>query len=318
MMSSSLRSQSRLHIVVSGAGGLIGSALVRRLTTQGHRVSRLVRRTAGPGEISWDPAAGSLNPTALEGVDAVAHLSGENVGARWTTERKARIRSSRVASTRLLSETLAGLQRPPEVLVSASAVGIYGNRGDEVLTEDSPPGDPNRDFLVSVTQEWEKAAEPARVEGIRVVHPRFGVVLSPAGGALGKMLLPFRLGLGARLGSGRQWMSWISIDDAVQALQQALVDNSLQGPVNLTAPQPITNRDFTRTLARVLSRPALLAVPEPALRLALGEMAEGTILSSTRAVPARLLQAGYRFCHPDLESALRHVLQKGERDNFPP
>jgi uncharacterized protein (TIGR01777 family) len=307
-----------LHVAVTGASGLIGAALVPRLTSAGHRVSRLVRRTAGPGEISWDPAAGSLDPTALEGVDAVAHLSGENVGARWTTERKARIRSSRVASTRLLSETLASLQRPPEVLVSASAVGIYGNRGDEVLTEESPPGDPNRDFLVSVTQEWEKAAEPARVEGIRVVHPRFGVALSPAGGALRKMLLPFRLGLGARLGSGRQWMSWISIDDAVEAVHRALVDEAFRGPMNVTAPGPVTNRDFTRTLARVLSRPAAFAVPESALRFALGEMAEGTIMSSTRAVPARLLQAGYRFGHPDLESALRHVLQKDGRDNFPP
>jgi uncharacterized protein len=307
-----------LHVAVTGASGLIGAALVSRLTSEGHRVSRLVRRTAGPGEISWDPAARSLDPAALEGADAVVHLSGENVGARWTTERKARIRSSRVASTRLLSETLAGLQRTPEVLVSASAVGIYGDRGDEVLTEESPPGNPDRDFLVSVTREWEKAAEPARVEGIRVVHPRFGVVLSPAGGALGKMLLPFRLGLGARLGSGRQWMSWISIDDAVQALQQALVDTSLQGPINVTAPEPLSNRNFTRTLARVLSRPALFAVPEWALRLALGDMAEGTILSSIRAVPARLLQAGYRFGQPDLESALRHVLQKDGRDNFPP
>ena len=307
-----------LHVAVTGASGLIGAALVPRLTSEGHRVSRLVRRAAGPGEIFWDPAAGSLDPRGLEGVDAVVHLSGENVGARWTAARKTRIRSSRVASTRLLSETLAGLQRPPEVLVSASAVGIYGNRGDEVLTEESPPGDPNRDFLVSVTQEWEKAAEPARVEGIRVVHPRFGVVLSPTGGALRKMLLPFRLGLGARLGSGRQWMSWISIDDAVEAVHQALVDDGLEGPVNVTSPGPVTNRDFTRTLARVLSRPALLAVPEPALRLAFGDMAEGTILSSTRAAPARLLQAGYRFGHPDLESALRHVLQKDGRDNFPP
>jgi uncharacterized protein len=307
-----------LHVAVTGASGLIGSALRRRLEAAGHRVTRLVRRAAGPGEISWDPAARSLNPTALEGVDAVAHLSGENVGARWTTERKARIRSSRVASTRLLSEILASLQRPPEVLVSASAVGIYGNRGDEVLTEESPPGNPNRDFLVSVTQEWEKAAEPARVEGIRVVHPRFGVVLSPAGGALRKMLPPFRLGLGARLGTGDQWISWISIDDAVEAVHQALVDDGLEGPVNATSPEPVTNRVFTHTLARVLSRPALFAVPEPALRLALGDMAEGTILSSTRAVPARLLQAGYRFGYPDLESALRHVLQKDGRDNFPP
>jgi uncharacterized protein (TIGR01777 family) len=304
--------------VVSGASGLIGSALVRRLTMQGHRVGRLVRRAAGPGEIAWDPAAGSLDPARLEGADAVVHLSGENVGARWTTARKARIRSSRVASTRLLSETLAGLQRPPHVLISASAIGIYGDRGDEVLTEESPPGDPDRDFLVSVTREWEKAAEPARVEGIRVVHPRFGVVLSPAGGALRKILLPFRWGLGARLGNGKQWMSWISIDDAVEAVHQALVDDGLEGPVNVTSPEPLTNRDFTRTLARVLSRPALFAVPESALRLALGEMAGGTILSSARVVPTRLLQAGYRFGHPDLESALRHVLQKDGRDNFPP
>ena len=306
-----------LHVAVTGASGLIGAALVSRLTSEGHRVSRLVRRTAGPGEISWDPAAGTLNPAALEGTDAVVHLSGENVGARWTTERKARIRSSRVASTRLLSETLAGLQRPPEVLVSASAVGIYGDRGDEVLNEQSPAGDPNRNFLVSVTQEWERAAEPARVEGIRVVHPRFGVVLSAAGGALRKMLLPFRLGLGGCFGSGKQWMSWISIDDAAEAVHRALLDEALQGPINVTAPGPVTNRDFTRTLARVLSRPAPFAVPAAALRFALGEMAEGTILSSTLAVPATLLQADFRFSHPDLESALRHVLHRGGGDNFP-
>lgn len=317
-MTASSASSARLHVAVTGASGLLGSAVRRRLEAAGHRVSRLVRRTAGPGEISWDPAAGSLNPAALEGIDAVVHLSGENVGARWTTARKARIRSSRVASTRLLSETLAGLQRPPQVMVSASAVGIYGNRGDEVLTEESPLGDPDRDFLVAVTREWEKAAEPARVEGIRVVHSRFGVVLSPAGGALKKMLLPFRLGLGARLGSGKQWMSWISIDDAVQAVHQALIDDGLQGPVNVTSPEPVTNRDFTRTLARVLSRPALFAVPESALRLALGEMARATILSSARVVPARLLQAGYRFGQPDLESALRHVLHQDGQDNFPP
>ena len=311
-MTASSGSSARLHVAVTGASGLIGSAVSRRLEAAGHRVSRLVRRTAGPGEISWDPAAGSLNPAALEGTDAVIHLAGENVGGRWTAGRKARIRSSRVTGTRLLSETLAGLQRPPQVLVSASAVGVYGSRGEEVLTEASPPGDPE-DFLVSVAQEWEKASEPARVEGIRVVHPRFGVVLSPAGGALSKMLLPFRLGLGGRLGSGKQWMSWISIDDAVEAVYRALVDDGLEGPVNVTSPEPLTNGDFTRTLARVLSRPAVFAVPELALRLALGEMAEGTILSSARVVPARLLQAGYRFGHPDLESALRHVLQKDGR-----
>ena len=316
-MTASSASSARLHVAVTGASGLIGSAVSRRLEAAGHRVCRLVRRTAGPGEISWDPAAGALDPATLEGTDAVVHLSGENVGARWTTERKARIRSSRVASTRLLSETLAGLQRPPEVLVSASAVGIYGNRGDEVLTEESPPGDPTRDFLVSVTQEWERAAEPARVEGIRVVHPRFGVVLSAAGGALRKMLLPFRLGLGGRFGSGKQWMSWISIDDAAEAVHRGLLDEALQGPINVTAPGPVTNRDFTRTLARVLSRPAPFAVPAAALRFALGEMAGGTILSSTLAVPATLLQADFRFSHPDLESALQHVLHRGGGDNFP-
>jgi uncharacterized protein len=316
MTSSPLRQRSGWHIIVSGAGGLIGSALVRRLTTQGHRVSRLVRRAAGPGEIFWDPAAGSLSPAALEGADAVVHLSGENVGRRWTAARKARIRSSRVASTRLLSETLAALQRPPEVLISASAVGVYGDRGDQVLTEDSPPGNPARDFLVSVAQEWEKAAEPAGAEGIRVVHSRFGVVLSPAGGALRKLLLPFRLGLGGRLGSGEQWMSWVSIDDAVEAVHR-LIEDGLHGPVNVTAPKPVTNRDFTRTLARVLSRPALFPVPAAGLRLILGEMAGATILSSARALPARLLETGFRFGNPDLESALRHVLQRGERDNFP-
>jgi uncharacterized protein len=316
-MTASSASSARLHVAVTGASGLIGSAVSRRLEAAGHRVTRLVRRAPGPGEIRWDPTAGSLDPAALDGADAVVHLSGENVGARWTAARKARIRSSRVASTRLLSETLAGLPRPPQVMVSASAVGIYGDRADEVLTEGSPPGDPDRDFLVSVAQEWEEAAEPARVEGIRVVHPRFGVVLSRAGGALRKMLLPFRLGLGGRFGNGQQWMSWISIDDAVKAVHHALVDDRLQGPVNVTAPEPVTNRDFTRTLGRALSRPAPFAVPEAALRLVLGEMAGGTVLSSARVVPARLLQAGFRFGHPDLESALRHVLQRDSRDNFP-
>jgi uncharacterized protein len=309
-------SDARPHVAVTGASGLIGSAITWRLEAAGHRVSRLVRRTAGPGEISWDPAAGLLDSRNLEGVDAVIHLAGENVGARWTATRKARIRASRVASTRLLSESLAALQRPPGVLISASAVGIYGNRGDEVLTEKSLPGDPDRDFLVSVTRDWENAAEPARVEGIRVVHPRFGVVLSPHGGALQKMLLPFRLGLGGRLGSGNQWMSWISIDDAAAALQQLLTDDRLDGPINVTAPEPVTNRDFTRILGRALSRPAVFPVPDRALRLALGEMAGGTILSSARVVPARLLEAGFRFGQPDLESGLRHVLHKDERDNF--
>jgi hypothetical protein len=308
-----------LHVAVTGASGLIGSALMRRLIGDGHQVSSLVRhRPVAPGEIFWDPSGGSLDPRSLEDVHAVIHLAGENVGARWTAARKGRIRSSRVAGTRLLSETLAGLQRPPQVMVSASAVGIYGNRGDEVLTESSPPGNPAHDFLVSVSKAWEQATAPAEAEGIRVVHPRFGIVLSPHGGALRKMLLPFRLGLGGRLGSGRQWMSWISIDDAVEALHRLLLDESLEGPVNLTAPEPLTNSDFTRTLARVLSRPAIFPMPQAALRLALGEMADGTVLSSARVIPSRLLEAGFRFGQPDLASALRHVLGRQGRDNFHP
>jgi uncharacterized protein len=307
-----------LHVAVTGASGLIGSVVTRQLEGEGHRVTRLVRHQARSGEIFWDPAAGSLDPRSLEGTDAVIHLAGENVGARWTAARKARIRSSRVASTRLLSETLAGLQRPPQVMISASAVGIYGDRGEEVLTENSPPGDPAHDFLVSVTEQWEQAAAPAKAEGIRVVHPRFGIVLSPHGGALRKMLLPFRLGLGGRLGSGRQWMSWISIDDAVDVLRHLLLDERLEGPVNVTSPEPRTNSEFTGILARVLSRPALFPVPEAALRLALGEMAEGTILSSARVIPSRLLEAGFRFGQPDLASALQQVLGKQGRDNFQP
>jgi uncharacterized protein (TIGR01777 family) len=202
------------------------------------------------------------------------------------------------------------------VLVSASAVGIYGNRRGELLTEASSPGDPN-DFLVSVARDWEAATEPARAAGIRVVHARFGVVLSPKGGALKKMLLPFRLGLGGRMGSGSQWLSWIAIDDAVGAVVHALSTATLQGAVNATAPEAVTNRDFTRALARVLGRPAPFTVPAAALRLMLGEMAEGTLLTSARVFPARLLESGYRFRHPDLESALRHVLGKESGSNFP-
>jgi hypothetical protein len=304
------------HVAVSGASGLIGSALVEELTRRGHRVKPMVRRPARPGEISWDPARGRLDPADLEGVDQVVHLAGENVGARWNRARKARIRDSRVDGTRLLSETIARLKPPPAVLVSASAVGIYGNRGSEPLSEASPTGDPS-DFLVAVALEWEAAAEPASAAGVRVVHPRFSVVLSPEGGALKRMLPPFRLGLGGRIGLGARWMSWISIDDAVGVILHALSTDSLRGGVNATAPVPLTNRDFTRTLGRVLGRPTPFILPPAALRLALGEMADGTLLTSARVLPSRLLESGYRFRHPDLESALRHVLGKESRSNFP-
>ncbi len=311
-----VNSDGPLHVALSGSSGLIGSVLARRLSSEGHRVTRLVRRTAGPGEISWDPTGGRLDPRDLEGLDAVVHLAGENIGVRWTSARKARIRNSRVQGTRLLSEALARTYRRPQVLVSGSALGIYGDRGDEILTEKTRPG-PADDFLAMVGQEWENAAEPALRAGIRVVHPRFGIVLSADGGALGKMLLPFRLGLGGRLGDGSQWMSWISIDDVAGALLHVLLNAGLSGPVNVTAPEPVRNRDFTRTLGRVLSRPTLFPVPAAALRLVLGEMADSTLLASARMLPERLLGSGYRFAHPDLETALRHVLGRDRRAILP-
>lgn len=295
-----------LHVAVTGASGLIGSAVVPMLSASSHQVTRLVRREAGVNEVRWDPAIGRLDAARLEGVDAVVHLAGENLAAgRWSANRKRQIRESRVQSTRLLSEALAGLRRPPRVLVSASAVGIYGDRGEELLADGSVPG---AGFLADVTQAWEQAAEPAAAAGIRVVYLRFGVVLSRTGGALAKMLPAFRLGIAGRLGDGRQWLSWLSIDDATGIVHHVLLDPSMRGPVNAVAPFPVRNADFTNTLARVLRRPALVPVPRLALRLALGEMADAALLASTRAVPTRLLDAGYRFRHASLEHALPYLL----------
>ncbi len=297
-----------LHVAVSGASGLIGSALVRRLAGEGHRVAPLVRRAPKTGEIGWDPETGRLDPRDLDGVDAIVHLAGENIGVRWTPARKERILGSRVNGTRLLSETASQMANPPKLMVSASAVGIYGDRGDEILTEESPPGAAH-DFLVSTGLQWEAEAEAARTAGIRVVHARFGLVLSRRGGALGRMLLPFRLGIGGRLGPGSQWMSWISIDDAVSALLVLLVNEAATGPVNVTSPVPVRNREFTRTLGLVLARPTVLPVPSLGLRLMFGEMADATLLASTRVVPQRLLALGFQFQHPALEPALRDVLR---------
>lgn len=297
----------RRTVAVTGASGLIGSALVRSLRADGHEVRRLVRGTPRPdrGEIGWDPAAGRVDAEGLAGVDAVVHLAGENVGKRWTAEVKRRIRESRVRGTSLLAGTLAALPRPPRVLVSASAIGYYGDRGEETLTEGSGAGD---DFLAEVGEAWEAAAEPAARAGIRVVLPRTGVVLTPEGGALERMLPVFRLGLGGRLGDGRQWMSWVSLPDVVRAFSYAVDTDSLSGPVNVVAPEPVTNAEFTRTLGRVLGRPTPAFVPRTALRLAFGEMADATLLASQRVLPARLLEAGFRFRHPSLEGALRAVL----------
>ena len=307
---------STLRVAVSGAGGLIGSALVRRLTAEGYGVVPLVRRAPRIGEIGWYPEAGQLEARDLHGIGAIIHLAGENIGVRWTPQRKARILASRVRGTRLLSEAAAGLPHPPRVMISASAVGIYGHRGDEILTEESLPG-PADDFLVATGRQWEAAADAARAAGIRVVHPRFGLVLSRRGGALGRMLLPFQLGVGGRLGPGSQWMSWISIDDAVSALIFLMKNEGAVGPVNVTSPTPVRNRDFTRALGRVLSRPAVLRVPSLALRIVFGEMADAALLGSTRAVPQRLLALGFAFQHPALEPALRDVLQEDAPATLP-
>jgi uncharacterized protein (TIGR01777 family) len=293
-----------LRILVSGSTGLVGSSLLPFLNERGHQIVRLVRGPPVSGEIRWDPAGGRFDPGQLEGIDAVVHLAGANIGTRWTAARKQAIRESRVGGTRLLAETLSRLPSPPRVLVSASAVGIYGNRGDEILTESSEIAAAKSDFLSDVAREWEAATGPARAAGIRVVLLRSGLVLSSAGGVLGRMLPPFRVGLGGRLGSGHQWMSWIAIGDALGVIHHVLMTEGVSGPVNATAPNPVTNREFVATLARVLGRPALLPVPAPVLQLAFGEMADVALLGGARAIPARLVQSGYQFQYAQLEGAL--------------
>lgn len=297
-----------LRVAISGAGGLVGSALAPFLTSGGHEVLRLVRRPAqGADEARWDPEARApLDLSRLEGVDALVHLAGEPIAERrWNPARKARIESSRVAGTRRLAEALARLEARPSVLVCASAIGFYGDRGEEELDEESPPG---AGFLPEVCERWEEAAAPAREAGMRVVHARIGVVLSPRGGALARMLPPFRLGVGGPLGSGRQWMSWISLDDLIAALHRAIVDGNLEGPVNAVAPHPVRNRDFARALGRALGRPALTPVPAFAARALFGELADALLLASTRVLPRRLESTGFRFAHPHLDQALAHLL----------
>jgi uncharacterized protein (TIGR01777 family) len=306
------RDAGQLHVAVTGATGLLGSSLVPFLTAGGHRVTAVTRRRGLADAIHWDPARGLIDQSAFEGIDAVVHLAGENVGGRWNAYRKQRIRESRTEGTMLLAEALAGLRHPPRVLVSASGMGIYGNRKDEVLTEDAVPEGPPGDFLMELGRDWEAASEPARAAGIRVVNLRFGLVLTPAGGALGRMLPPFLLGAGGPLGSGKQWVSWLSVDDAIGAMHHALLTEELSGPVNTASPEPVTSRTFAATLGRVLRRPALLPAPAPALKLLFGEMADTALLASQRLSPARLLASGYTFRHPRLEQALRHVLGRGE------
>ncbi len=297
-----------MKVLISGASGLIGSALILRLRSEGHEVSRLVRDRSAPAPdaILWDPQAGRLDQAPLEGFDAVVHLAGENIaGGRWTAERKRRIKESRVKGTQLLSKCLSRLNRPPGVLISASAIGYYGDRGPEILREDSRPG---RGFLPEVCVAWENAAAAASQKGIRVVSPRIGIVLSAAGGALARMLLPFRLGVGGKIGNGGQYMSWIALDDLTGVICHAIRADKLDGPVNASAPNPVTNAEFTKTLGRVLGRPTVFPLPGFAARLLLGEMADELLLASTRIEPAKLLAADYRFKYEGLEAALRGIL----------
>jgi uncharacterized protein (TIGR01777 family) len=297
-------------ILVSGSHGLIGSALVRALSSGGDRVVPLVRPASAPAPqgLVWDPATGRIDAGGLEGLDAVVHLAGENIaGGRWTAARRDRIRRSRIDGTALLAGTLARLARPPRVFVCASAVGYYGDRGDEVLHEDSGSG---AGFLADLCRDWEAAASPARAAGIRVVYARSGTVLSAAGGMLPRVLPLFRLGLGGVLGSGAQYLSWIALADHIGALQYILGADGIAGPVNLVAPHAVTNREFTRALGRALRRPTPLPVPAAALRLAFGRLADEALLASTRVEPARLLASGYRFRYPDLGAALAALLHR--------
>jgi uncharacterized protein (TIGR01777 family) len=297
-----------MRVLVTGSTGLLGSALVPSLTRDGHDVVRLAHSAQPKPEkvIAWDPEAGVLNAATLEGMDAVVHLAGENIAAgRWTAERKRRILESRVKGTKLLADSLARLARPPRCLISASAIGYYGNRGQEILREDSPAG---TGFLPQVCTGWERAAQAVTAGGIRLVTLRIGIVLSSRGGALARMLLPFRLGLGGRIGSGRQYMSWIDLDDLVQVFRHGIATDSLRGPVNAVAPNPVTNREFTHALGRVLSRPAFFVMPAFAARITLGEMAEELLLAGARVLPGALLDSEFRFQYPHIDAALAHAL----------
>jgi uncharacterized protein (TIGR01777 family) len=294
-------------VAITGATGLIGSALVDRLRARGHVVRRIVRTSSEPGDVLWDPSRDVLDASALAGVNAVVHLAGEPVAHRWTAERKRAIRESRVRSTDLLARAMTVLAVKPRVFLSGSAVGYYGDRGDDVLDETSSPGS---DFLARVAVEWEAATAPIADAGVRVVLLRTGIVLSPKSGALAKLLPIFRLGGGGPLGNGKQWMSWIALDDHVRAMEHALFAETMRGAANLTAPNPVRNAELATILGRVLKRPALLPVPALALELLYGEMARATLLAGQRALPRALLSAGFEFEMPTLEGALQAVLSR--------
>jgi uncharacterized protein (TIGR01777 family) len=295
-----------MKVLISGATGLIGSALIPALESGGHQATRLTRSPRSSEDVGWDPSSGTIDASRIEGHDAVVHLAGENIGeGRWTPEKKRRILESRREGTRLLAETIAGLPEPPQVMVSASAVGYYGDRGNDLLREDSEPGS---DFLAEVCKAWEAAADPAREADIRVVHPRNGIVLSTEGGALARTLPIFKLGGGGRIGSGRQWWSWVAIDDVAGAYVHALTDDSIEGPLNVGSPNPLTNAEYTKVMGKVLNRPTIFPLPAPAARLMLGEVADALLLASQRVEPAKLKETGYEFRYPELEGALRHLI----------
>lgn len=300
-----------MKILVTGSHGLIGSALVSELTAAGHYVVRLVRRNPdrSRGDLTWDPSIGRVERAGLEKLDAVVHLAGEPILGLWTSGKKSAIQRSRVQATEFLMEALTGLTHRPRVIISASAIGYYGSRGDQWLTESSAPG---MGFLPLLCQEWEKTTEIAANAGVRVVTIRTGMALSRAGGALKAMLPAFRLGVGGRLGNGRQYVSWIDLDDHISAIRFALENESLEGPVNFVAPAPVTNREFTKTLAATLNRPAIAPVPGFLLHLLPGEMAKNTMLASQRVEPAKLLKAGFQFTYPELPAALAHQLSSNK------
>jgi uncharacterized protein len=288
-----------MKILIAGATGLVGSALKQSLT--GHEVATLSRKK-GEGSLYWDPNNGVIQPSALENFDAVINVCGENIASRWSEEKKSKILESRVKTTRLLADTLAHLKNPPQVWINASAVGFYGDRGDTPLTEESPPG---TGFLASVCKAWEAATESASKKGIRVVQARFGIVLSPKGGLLKRLLTPFKMGLGGQVGDGKQYMSWIAIDDLVAMIAFLLDHEEIAGPVNIVSPNPVTNGEFTQAFGRQLHRPSFCTLPAPIAKLLFGkEMAEEMLLASTRAMPEKIVESGYQFRYPKLEDAL--------------
>lgn len=301
-----------MRIIISGSTGLVGSATVHHLEGANHRVRRLVRpdtdlQAPKGTQIPWSVKDRRINADQLEGHDAVVHLAGEPIASgKWTEEKKKRLRDSRIDGTTLLSETLAKLVHPPKVLISASAVGYYGDRGDEELDENASPGS---GFLEDICKDWEAATAPASAAGIRVVHLRVGIVLAKRGGALAQMLPIFKLGFGGKIGSGQQYMSWISLDDMTRIIAHCITDESISGPVNATAPNPVRNATFTKTLGHVLKRPTFMPVPRFALRMRFGEMADALLYASTRAIPAKLESHGYEFHHPTLEKALQDLLR---------